>query len=61
MRVVVWIEESTWEACIDQAGELLPHDADVALSHVAPTDAEELAGGGALFGRHGRLSPHLRG
>ncbi len=52
MRAVVWIEESTWEACVDQAREVLPADADVTLLHVAPIDVEGLAGGGGLLGRH---------
>jgi nucleotide-binding universal stress UspA family protein len=52
MRAVVWIEESTWEACIAEARDLLPPDADVTLVHVAPIDVEELAGGGGLLGRH---------
>jgi nucleotide-binding universal stress UspA family protein len=52
MRAVVWIEESTWAACVDQARELLPEDADVTLIHLAPIDLEELAGGGGILGRH---------
>jgi nucleotide-binding universal stress UspA family protein len=52
MRAVVWIEESTWAACVDQARELLAPDADVVLVHVAPIDVEELAGGGGILGRH---------
>ena len=52
MRAVVWIEESTWEACVDQARDVLPADAEVMLIHVAPIDVEELAGGGGLLGRH---------
>lgn len=53
MRVLVWIAENTWEACVDQARALLPGDAEVTLLHVAPTDVEELAAGGraALLGR----------
>lgn len=54
MRVVVWISEDTWEACIDQALELLPDAAEVTLLHVAPADLEEFAShpGARLFGRH---------
>ena len=53
MRAVVWIAESTWEACVDRARELLPGDADVTLLHVAPTDVEDVAARGAarLLGR----------
>ena len=52
MKETIWIEESTWEACVDQAREVVPADADVMLMHVAPIDVEELAGGGGLLGRH---------
>jgi nucleotide-binding universal stress UspA family protein len=53
MRVVVWIAEGTWEACVDQAAALLRADAEVTLLHVAPSDVEDVAGrGGArLLGR----------
>jgi nucleotide-binding universal stress UspA family protein len=54
MRAVVWIYESTWEACVDQAAAFLPADADVTLLHVAPGDVEEFAARGParLLGRH---------
>jgi len=54
MRAVVWISEDTWEGCVDRARALLPEDAEVTLLHVAPTDVEEFAAGGAarLLGRH---------
>jgi nucleotide-binding universal stress UspA family protein len=54
MRAVVWITEGTWEACVDQAAAFLPHDSNVTLLHVAPSDVEEFAarGGASLFGRH---------
>jgi nucleotide-binding universal stress UspA family protein len=54
MRVIVWISEDTWEACVDRARELLPEDAEVTLLHVAPADVEELAShpGARLLGRH---------
>jgi nucleotide-binding universal stress UspA family protein len=53
MRTVVWISESTWEACVDRARELVPGDAEVTLLHVAPTDVEDVAARGAsrLLGR----------
>jgi nucleotide-binding universal stress UspA family protein len=53
MRAIVWIAESTWEACVDRAGELLPSDAEITLLHVAPTDVEDVAARGAtrLLGR----------
>ncbi len=53
IKAVVWISESTWETCIDEARRLLPDDARVTLVHVAPGDAEDLARGpGGLLGRH---------
>jgi nucleotide-binding universal stress UspA family protein len=52
MRAVLWIEESTWAACVDQARELLTPDAEVTIVHVAPVDVEELARGGGILGRH---------
>lgn len=52
MRAVIWIEEGTWEACIDQARELLPAGAEVRLVHVAPVDVQELASEGGMLGRH---------
>ena len=54
MRAIVWIAEDTWEGCVDEARALLPDDAEVTLLHVAPTDVEALASGGAgrLLGRH---------
>jgi len=59
MRVVVWITESTWEACVDQARELVPGDAEVTLLHVSPTDVEDLAAHGAsrLLGRRPPPAP----
>jgi len=53
MRAVVWISETTWEACVDEARAFLPDDAEITLLHVAPGDVEELAAGGraGLLGR----------
>jgi nucleotide-binding universal stress UspA family protein len=53
MRLLVWIAEGTWEACVDQAKSLLPERAEVTLLHVAPSDVEEVAAGGreGLLGR----------
>ena len=53
MRAVVWIVETTWEACVDEARAFLPADAEITLLHVAPGDVEDLAAGGraALLGR----------
>jgi nucleotide-binding universal stress UspA family protein len=43
MRAVVWISESTWETCADEAAAYLPADAQVTLLHVAPSDVELVA------------------
>jgi nucleotide-binding universal stress UspA family protein len=53
MRVVVWIAEGTWEACVRHASELVHEQAEVTLLHVAPSDVEELAAAGraGLLGR----------
>jgi nucleotide-binding universal stress UspA family protein len=52
MRTVVWITESTWEICVDQARSLVPAAGDITLLHVAPGDVEQLAGAGrTLLGR----------
>jgi nucleotide-binding universal stress UspA family protein len=53
MRVVVWISESTWETCVDEAAAHLPEDAEITLLHVAPSDVEQVAGR-----RHGPLGRH---
>jgi nucleotide-binding universal stress UspA family protein len=53
MRAVVWIAETTWEACVDEAAAFLPADAEVALLHVAPSDVELVA-----ERRHGPLGRH---
>jgi nucleotide-binding universal stress UspA family protein len=53
MRAVVWISETTWEACVYEARAFLPDDAEITLLHVAPGDVEELAASGraGLLGR----------
>ncbi len=56
MRALVWIVEDTWQATVDEAGALLPADAEVTLLHVAPAEVEEVAGG-ALRGLLGRRPP----
>ena len=59
MRAVIWIAESTWEACVDRARELVPGGAEVTLLHVAPTDVEDVATRGAarLLGRRPPPAP----
>jgi nucleotide-binding universal stress UspA family protein len=55
MHAVVWIAETTWETCVDEAAAHLPADAEVTLLHVAPSDVELVAGR-----RHGPLGRHHR-
>jgi nucleotide-binding universal stress UspA family protein len=43
VKAVIWLVEGTWEGCVDAAARALPADATVALLHVSPPDAEELA------------------
>ncbi len=59
MRVLVWISEGSWPACVDQARRLLPANAEVTLIHVAASDVEELADhpGPGRLGRHRRPPP----
>ncbi len=53
MVAVVWITESGWEACIEQARRMIEGDAEVRLVHVSPADVEDLVGEGVggLLGR----------
>jgi nucleotide-binding universal stress UspA family protein len=59
MKVVVWITESTWEACIEQARRVIPNEAQVRLVHVSPSDVEDLVAEGAegLLGRRPAPQP----
>jgi nucleotide-binding universal stress UspA family protein len=54
MRVVVWIAEGTWPACVDAARSLAPDEAEVVLLHVT-----DVAGAthGAFAGLLGRGRP----
>jgi hypothetical protein len=63
MRAVVWIEESSWEPCVDRARELLPDGAEVTLLHVAAAGIEELVahpGRGWLRRRREPPEPPIR-
>jgi nucleotide-binding universal stress UspA family protein len=53
MRVVVWIAETGWEACVDTAAALVPAHAGVTLLAVPPAEVAEVAEGGraGLLGR----------
>jgi nucleotide-binding universal stress UspA family protein len=59
MVAVVWITESTWEACVEQARGVIPNDAEVRLVHVSPSDVEDLVaeGAGGLLGRRPAPQP----
>jgi nucleotide-binding universal stress UspA family protein len=54
MRVVAWITEGSWEACVDAVSRL-PATA-ITLLHVAPEDVAQ-ASAGALAGLLGRRHP----
>ena len=56
MRALVWIAEDTWEGCVDRARGLVPDDAEITLLHVAPTDVERMASGGAFRARAIRVT-----
>jgi nucleotide-binding universal stress UspA family protein len=55
MRVVVWIAEGTWPACVDAARRLAPAAAEVVLLHV--TGDAPGAAHGAFAGLLGRGRP----
>lgn len=57
MRVLIWLFEETWEACIDASRALLPDDAEITLLHVVSADVVA-APGAALGGLLGRAKPH---
>jgi nucleotide-binding universal stress UspA family protein len=56
MRVVVWIAEATWPACVDSARAFAPADAEIVLVHVAGDDVSAVARG-AFTGLLGRGHP----
>jgi hypothetical protein len=60
MRVVVWIVEAGWEACVDTAAALVPAGAEVTLLAVPSAELEEVAAGGRA-GLLGRRSPPAPG
>lgn len=59
MVAVVWITESTWEACIAHVDAVIPKDAELRLVHVSPSDVEDLVeeGAGGLLGRRPAEEP----
>src|SRR4051812_22201743 len=58
MRVVAWLVEGTWPACVDAIREHAPHASDVVLLHVTEAGVPGLAHGAfaGLLGR-GRSEP----
>jgi nucleotide-binding universal stress UspA family protein len=59
MRVVVWIAEAGWEACVDAALAAAPADADVTLLAVPEDELAEVHAGGraGLLGRRPPPAP----
>jgi hypothetical protein len=55
-RIVVWIVESIWPACVDAARSYAPHDAEVVLLHVTGWEVADVAHG-AYAGLLGRRHP----
>jgi len=53
MAVLVWITESTWQACVDAALSVAPAGADITLLAVVDTGTTEAAHGAfsGMFGR----------
>ncbi|MFJ3223018.1 universal stress protein [Streptomyces sp. NPDC086783] len=56
MRVIAWLVEGTWPACVDAVRAHAPATADVALLHVSEPDVPGLAHG-AFAGLLGRGHP----
>jgi len=53
VSVVVWLNEGTWEACVDAARSFAPSGSDVVLLHVT-ADEVAAAAHGAYLGLMGR-------
>ncbi|MGW4568875.1 universal stress protein [Streptomyces sp. NPDC004561] len=56
MRVIVWLVEGTWPACVDAVRAHAPDTAEVVLLHVSGPDVPEVAHG-AFAGLLGRGRP----
>jgi nucleotide-binding universal stress UspA family protein len=56
MKIVAWLTDGTWSACVDAVAEVASREADIVLLHVIdPSVTEGLHGAYAgLFGRGGR-------
>lgn len=50
MKILVWVREGTWPACVDAARAVAPPDADVVLLYVAEEDVP-----GAVHGAYAGL------
>lgn len=59
MKVIIWVAEGTWPACVDAARGWVPTRADVVLLHVTGEDVAAAAHG-AFAGLLGRGHPHER-
>ncbi len=58
MKVVVWIVEGTWRACVDAARDTTPAEADTVLLYVVEDEVSSVAHG-AFAGLFGRGHPDL--
>ncbi|MGW0416871.1 universal stress protein, partial [Streptomyces collinus] len=56
MRVIAWLVEGTWPACVDAVRAHAPRDAEVVLLHVTGPDVSGVAHG-AFAGLLGRGHP----
>ncbi|MEU2060498.1 universal stress protein [Streptomyces sp. NPDC013455] len=56
MRVIAWLVEGTWPACVDAVRAHAPDDAEVVLLHVSGADVPGVAHG-AFAGLFGRAHP----
>ncbi|MGW2713327.1 universal stress protein [Streptomyces argyrophyllae] len=56
MRVIAWLVEGTWPACVDAVRAHAPGDAEVVLLHVSGPDVPAVAHGAfaGLLGRRGQ-------
>jgi nucleotide-binding universal stress UspA family protein len=56
MKIVAWLTEGTWPACVDAVAEVAPPETEIVLLHVIdPSVTEGIHGAYAgLFGRGGR-------
>jgi hypothetical protein len=56
MKILVWLTEGTWEACVDAARDF--PDAEITLLHVVDIDTEAaLSGSAGLLGRLAGADP----